>query len=736
MLVRTLCWFLGWSLASVVMAAERPAVPRVDGHGSVEIDAVLDESVWDDALVIDVGYEVRPAENVPAPVRTDLLLWHDADALYVAFRAFDPKPEEIRAHLWDRDGIGPDDWVVLVLDTFNGERWNYTLQVNPLGVQGDFIEVRNSNSVEWDAIWESAGQVTDWGWAAELRIPFSSLRFQRSDEPQVWGIDAVRSYPRAVRHHLGSFPRDRANACYLCQAIKVEGFAGVKPGRSLELTPTLTTVVSEVREPFPEGSWTDDQEDVEIGITGRWGITPNLTLSGTVNPDFSQVEADALQLDVNQPFALFFDEKRPFFMEGSQLFDTVLDVVYTRTVRDPEWGAKITGREGQHTIGAYVLADDITNLIFPGAEGSRGTSLDLESTVAVARYAYDFDSSLSVGALATSRHGDGYSNRVVGLDGEWRPVPTDRLQWQVLRSSTEYPGATADEFNQPTGEFSDWAGLVKYVHDDRSFDYWGLWYDIGTDFRADLGFIPRVDYRQGTAGASYTWYPSEDDEWFTQLDLLGEVRHRERQNGDLLLDDVELTAIYQGPIQSHSVVELHQQREGYRGQEFDLFKVFLHHCMNPDGHSHIWLNIWLGDQLDYTNVQRGDRIQVEPGVSYGFGRHLRLEAWYLWERLEVGDELLYEASIPQATLSYQFNPRTFLRAILQYVDYSYNVDQYSDGRDPEFQRLFTQLLFSYKLNPQTVLFLGYSDNSFGSHEFNLTRKNRTLFAKFGYAWNL
>lgn len=723
-------------LCPLAVRAETPQVPRFDeAHGTV-IDGTLDEAVWADALRIDVPYEVQPAENVPAPVETVLLLWHDAEALYAGFRAFDPRPEEIRAHLWDRDGIGPDDWVVLVLDTFNNERWNYVLQVNPLGVQGDMIEMRNAPSVEWDAIWDSAGHIADWGWSVEIRIPFSSLRFQRSDRPQTWGLDAVRSYPRSVRHHLGAFPRDRANSCYLCQAVKIQGFEGVTPGRSLELTPTLTSIHAQEREPFPEGDWTDTASETEFGLTARWGITPNLTVSGTVNPDFSQVEADALQLDINEPFALFFEERRPFFMEGSQLFDTRLDVVYTRMVREPSWGAKITGREGQHGLGAYVLADEVTNLIFPGPERSDSTSLDSESTVGVARYSYDFDSNLSIGAIATGREGDGYSNLVTGIDGEWRPTPADRLQWQLVRSATEYPDEIVRDFDQPSGQFTDWAGELRYVHNGRTVDYWAIWEDIGTDFRADLGFIPRVGYREGEVGGDYTFYADESDTWFTEIVLHGEVSRRTRQDGDLLLQDSEFAAVYQGPAQSHSVVEVHQQREGFGGREFDLFKVFLHHCMKPDAHSHMWVNVWLGDQLDYSEVRRGDRIQVEPGISYGFGRHLRLEAWYLWERLEIGNEVLYEASIPQATVSYQFNRRTFLRAVLQYVDYEYNTELYLDGRDPEFERLFSQLLFSYTVNPQTVLFVGFSENAFGSHTHDLTASDRTVFAKIGYAWNL
>ena len=172
------------------------------------IDGAIDEPAWDDALTLELKYEVQPGENIPPPVRTQVLITYDEHRVLVAFRAFDPDPARIRARFRDRDHAWQDDWVGIVLDTFNDERRAYEFISNPLGVQTDAINdnVTNRYDIAWDAIWESAGRLTDFGYEVEIGIPFNQLRFQNLDGPQVWGVDAMRSYPRVERHHIGLFP--------------------------------------------------------------------------------------------------------------------------------------------------------------------------------------------------------------------------------------------------------------------------------------------------------------------------------------------------------------------------------------------------------------------------------------------------------------------------------------------------------------------------------------------------
>lgn len=700
----------------------------------VRIDGVLEELAWEKAWSMDLEYEVRPAENVPPPVRTQVLVTYDESAVYFAFRAFDPRPEEIRAHLSDRDNIGADDWVAVILDTFNDERRSFDLIVNPLGVQSDSIETATSNE-EWDAIWDAAGRITDWGYAVEIRVPFTSLRFQGiNDGPQTWGFDAVRSYPRRVRHHIGLFARDRNSNCYLCQAIKIEGFEGVKPGRNLEVVPTLTGTQTDRFGSKTAASLQTRDSQADFGLTARWSATPNLTLQGTLNPDFSQVEADALQLDVNEPFALQFAEKRPFFMEGSDFFQTRLQAVYSRTVRDPAWGAKLSGKSNGNTLGAWVVRDDTTNLLLPGPQSSSGTTLHSASTGAVLRYKRDIGNRFTLGALATGRESDDYRNGLVGFDGDLRLSGKDRLGFQLLAANTRYPMALASaSANAVSGEIEDWAGEVGYTRQSREIDAWATYRRVGKDFRADLGFVPQVGYTMADAGVGYSW-TARPGGWFSHLRLAVGATDTHGEDNGLLYRDAKVRLEYEGPMQSHSYIRLVRRREVFNGSQFDQNELQLHTCMKPGRNTHTYLNVTTGDRVDYANTRLGERLRVNPGIVRQLGRHLSLDLSATWERLEARGERVYTATIAQSAIAYQFTTRAMLRGILQLVDHDYNTAAYTDGRGSRRKSLFTQVLGSYKLNPQTVLFVGYSDNAAGNQDISLTRTSRTFFAKVGYAW--
>jgi len=700
----------------------------------ISVDGTLDEAVWDRAWSMTLDYEVRPGENTAPLAATEVLVYHDDNRIFIGFRSQDPDPGAIRAHLADRDSFGSDDAVGIVLDTFNDERRNYLFMVNPLGVQLDTIETMNGNT-PWDGIWASAAAITEWGWSAELEIPFSTLRFQRSDGPQVWGFDAIRMYPRNLSHQMGSFARDRSNNCYRCQAHKIEGFAGVSPGKNLEIVPTLTASRTDEREDLPDGPMVGGDPEIELGATIRWGFTPNLTLSGAINPDFSQIEADALQLQVNRPFAIFFPEMRPFFMEGADFFDTSFQAVYTRMMREPAWGLKLTGKEGDHTIGAYVVEDEVANLIIPGSESSNFTSLDQQNLSTVLRYRYDLGNRFTLGALLTDRTGTDYRNRVAGFDGDLRLSSRDRVLAQVLHSETRYPDEVIEDFDQSEGDFDDWAAEIIYTHNTRTWEWWGVYSNVGADFRADLGFMPWVNRIIYEAGLGYTWNATETS-WYSRLNIKSKIAHVVDQTGFLLFHEDVVQFTIEGPLQSHSVIRPSRVREGYNGQIFDFNRLRFHGCAKPNGHSQIYLNLEGGGKVDYGNTRPGDFLNLDIGGWYRIGRHLYIEPKYTRERMDVDTGWLYTTAIGQLEASWQFNPKCFIRAILQHVDNEFNPDLYSDGRNPEYQGLFTQFLFSYKLNPQTVLFVGYSDNSAATQDYGFTQTDRTIFAKVGYAWVL
>jgi hypothetical protein len=705
-------------------------VPKVNSE--IRVDGTLDEHIWQEALVLDINYEVRPGENIPPPVETEFLMAYDESQLYCAFRAYDPDPSAICAHLCDRDHLWDDDWVALVLDTFNDQRRNFLLVCNPLGVQADNIEVTGSSSAEWDPIWESAGKISEEGYVVEMAVPFSSLRFQRSEADQVWGIDAIRSYPRRVRHHIGLFPRDRDNNCYLCQAEKVIGFAGATPGKNIQLDPTFSTIHTQAREEI-DTDFGETSRTYDLGLTARWGFTPNLTLSGIINPDFSQVEADAAQLDINTQFAIYYDEKRPFFLEGTDFFQSNLNVVHTRTLVDPLWGAKVTGKEGPSALGFFTVRDDITNLLIPGSEGSDGTSLDAASTGTVARYRHDLGSSSTLGLFLTDREAKDYHNRLAGVDGVFRFAKTEMVRFQALGTNTAYPDTVVAEFGQPEGDFEGYAYEAHYVHGTRSLDWYAFHRTIDPDYRADLGFQPKVGYRYSEAGWGHTWQ-NDGEHWYNILNLGSGYEYEDKPDGTLLHKGFTSWFDYAGPSRSEFSLYAFYGKIRYDEKEFDRGWVSFWGGFWPAGWLYMDLEGTIGDGIDYRNTRGGNLLALNPELNCKCGRHLELWLYHYFERLDVAQGRLYTGNISRLKAVYQFNVRSFVRAILQYRYDKKNAALYTEEVDSKEESLQSQVLFSYKVNPQTMLFVGYSDFHYGDQDYGLTQTDRTVFAKIGYAW--
>jgi hypothetical protein len=604
-----------------------------------------------------------------------------------------------------------------------------------MGVQFDQIETQNNEDPGWDTIWESASKITNWGYIVEIAIPFSSLRFQRKAGPQIWGFDAVRRYPRDHPYHIGLFPRDRSNNCYLCQALKIEGFEGATPGRNIEIDPTITGFRTDERPDFPDGDLKKREQKTDFGLTARWGITPNLTSNLTINPDFSQVEADAQQLDINEPFALFYPERRPFFTEGVDFFRSLENIIYTRTMRDPSWGFKLSGKEGANTIGAYVVRDELTNLIFPGSQSSSSSSMDEANTSSVLRYKRDFGSRYNVGILATDREGVHYFNRVYGFDLDFRFTQTDQIQLLMLGSSTKYPKGVIENYDQPSGRFSDRLISFEYDHYTRTWGWWADYEEAGNKFRADQGYYPMVDYRNVEGGLLYTWN-AKPGSWWSMFRTGSEFNFFEEQDGTLLTKRASLWLSYDGKMQSSLYVQGRNAVEVYSDREFNLTYILIKGGFWPTSYLQLDAYTIFGDHIDYANARLGERIRINPWLNYNMGKHLRLSIDHTYERMTVHGDRLYSANISQLTGIYQLNVRTFFRTILQYVNYDYNTGNYLYEIDEQDKRFLTQLLFSYKINPRTVLFLGYNDNYQGTKDYNLTQTNRTFFMKLGYAWVL
>ncbi|MDH3351549.1 MAG: carbohydrate binding family 9 domain-containing protein, partial [Gammaproteobacteria bacterium] len=722
-------------LVSPLTFANIATLPR--SSELVTIDGLMDEEAWKYATQIKIDTETNPGENIPARVETIAYLLEDGQSLYIAFDARDPDPQAIRAYLQDRDTAWNHDFVGIVLDTYNDERRAFEFFANPLGVQMDLTndDVNENEDESWDAIWDSAGHINEVGYIVEMEIPLNQLRFPNTGGKQTWGFDLLRFYPRDRRYRFSNNPMDRSVNCYLCQFDKIEGLEGVQPSRDLEIVPTLTgSRTDSTDEPGTTPLQSGDM-DAEAGVSIRWGITPDMTANLAINPDFSQVEADVAQLDVNNQFALFFPEKRPFFLEGADYFSTPIDAVFTRTVADPDIGTKLTGKRGNHTYGVFAAQDTATNLLLPGAFGSDSTSLDADNTTIVGRYSRGFGDASSLGALVTSRSGDDYHNSVGGFDLQWKISDQHSIQAQYLHSDTEYPDEVATEFEQPTGSFSGAAIHASYEYESRNWYGWLQHVDRSAGFRADSGFVPQVDINQQLIGGGYTWH-GEDDDWWTRMQLRGDWDITHDDSGRMLEREFEAYFGIGGPMQAWYQVGVLSRDTLWDEVLYKEQKISFYTEMQPRGG--LLLGVWAryGDQVDFANSRLGDQLRVEPFLDWNISRHLflKFEATMLQLDTKEGRNV-FDAGVYDVRMTWQFNRRSFLRFTTQIQDIDRNPDAYIDEVDANTRRVGRQLLFSYKLNPQTVFFLGYSDNHLDDDDLDrLEETDRTLFLKVGYAW--
>ncbi|MDX1623157.1 MAG: DUF5916 domain-containing protein [Gemmatimonadota bacterium] len=715
---------------------EAPSYTIERAASEIDVDARLDEAAWEEAEEIPLKWEHFPGDNVEPPVESVCRTTYDDDALYIGCVGYDPNPDAIRAWLADRDEGFQHDHFVFVLDPFHDRRRAFQFRVTPLGVQMDAILSQNREDFSWDTIWESEGRITDEGYVVEVAIPFKSLRFPRTGDVQTWGFIFERSYPRSSRHRIASGPRDRDNTCLLCQENELTGLRGIAPGNDVEITPTVTAQRTDEREEFPAGDLEPAEEDVDAGITGQWGITPNVTLSATVNPDFSQVEADAAQLEVNTRFALFFPERRPFFLEGSDFIEVPANLIFTRTVADPNFGGKVTGKEGAHAFGAFLTEDDVNNLIFPGPRSSAQTSLDQEVTGAVARYRRDVGTSSTIGGFVTSRDAEGYSNRTGGVDGFFRFTPRWSGRVLVAGTRTDYPDELAEAFDQPPGSFTGLGYSVATEYESRHWEFELAWDDVEEDFRADFGFLPQVGFRGGRAGIERAFWSDGSADWYDRISLEAAAEWREDHDGRLLERDYTIEAGYSGPLQTSGRVWLEWGSESFAGEIFDLFEPRAFVQIRPTGWLRLNTFMGFGEEIDFANARKADEVFLSPEVGLRIGRPLELSFEHTYQRLSIDEGRVFTAHLSELRAVYHFTVRAFLRAILQYRDVDRNPDLFSREVDPETRRMFSQLLFEYKLNPQTVVFVGYSDNRAGDHAIDLTQTDRTFFLKLGYAWRL
>lgn len=704
----------------------------------IVIDGKLDDVAWQGALVQEIAYDIQPGDNTPAPAKTIVRIGYTADALYVAFHAMDPDPSKIRAHLRDRDAMFNDDWVGVFLDTFNDHRRGYELVANPLGVQGDIIrDEANSDNQEdssWDGLWQSAGQLTAEGYDVEFRIPFSTLRFPTGGGEQRWGIALFRSWPRDKRHQMASGKVPRDSNCFECEWGKYEGFAGARQGNNLEIVPTLTMGKSQSRDAAGE-AWKSGDTSIEPGVDVSWSPSPAMTLNATINPDFSQVETDQLQLSINDSFALFYQEKRPFFLEGADYFNSQFNVLYTRQIADPDYGLRVTGRTGSGAYGAIVARDASTLVLVPGVLGSGFEQLDQKADVAVGRYRYDFNTHFSVGAIGTFRQGDDYSNNVAGVDARWQQGAHTATA-QVLHSQSEYPARIVDDYKDELGDDARpagnaWRAEYAFSNRDWNFDTWHE--DIDPGFRADLGFMGQVGYDKSLVGGGHSWY--RDDKAFNRINVYGDFDVTHRFDGQLLEREWEAQVSMQGPKQSSMALHGMTRVRFWQGALFDESYIDVNGNFRPTGNLQLGAYAQVGTMLDLNAARTGRRTQLEVWGNANVGRGIAVDWDVMRQRLRRDGGTAFTASVVNAGGSWQFDPRQRLRLTLQGSEVQRDPALYVDAVNETARDWAAQMVYSYKVNPRTVVYAGASYGAFMDDENpDLFGNTRNVFVKVTYGF--
>lgn len=733
--MRNSIWIIFFCSAVSAQVKTIKEVPLIN-ESPIKIDGIMNEPHWQQALMIPLFWETSPAENIPAQVNTEAYLIDTGSSLVIGFKAEDPDPSKIRAFLRDRDSAFDDDFVGVVLDTYNDERRALEFFSNPLGVQMDLIQSGNNEDSSWNAIWDSAGTITDFGYVVEMEIPYNELQMPDSEGKKTWGLFVQRTHPRDDRRQYRNVIISRDNDCFLCQTEKVTGFANADRGLDLEITPTLTGLSAKSRDP-EDADYSPSDTDFEAGVDFNWGINSNLTLNATINPDFSQVESDSAQLNVNQNFALFFPERRSFFLENSDYFDSNMNLVYTRNIADPDYGVRLVGKNDANAYGFFYANDTITNLLIPGALGSNFVTIEQQSNNLVGRYRRDFGENASTfGATITNREGGEYSNSLISADLDYRINSTNQIRLQIADSETEYPDEIVTDFDQIDGSFSGQYYLAQYNHNGRNWRFNAYHENKDNGFRADSGFIGQIGTKKSIIGGGYKWIGAEDN-WWNQINVYSDWDITHDQSGQILEQEFEGSFGIDMPLQSNINAGLGVRDRFWDEQTFRENYQYINLHMKPLSGFDFGLHLNRGNSVDFANSRLADSTRIDFHFGGNFGTHFSYRVSYVYNNLAIDEGNILTANQTDMRLSYQFNLRQRLRLAIIYTDVNRDLSLYNqpDDYNSNNVNLATQLIYSYKVNPRTLLFVGYSDAGTeydGIESFVKTDKN--VFVKFSYAF--
>ena len=396
----------------------RPEIAPVRVSAPPVIDGVLEDEAWRDAsLSLSEWLTYNPMNGDRIPQTTQVRAAYDDRNIYFAFHCVDLEPARVRSTLSRRDNMWNDDWVGLSLDSVGNGQSSYDLFVNPQGVQNDILTTPSAGeNTAPDFVWQSAGRRTAEGYDVEMRLPLTSFRFKAGSDVKM----GILFWRRVSRLGMSvSWPEVPAGKSFI-ERHALMTLQNLKQPLTLEVIPSATWSVRQTRE-TPDAFGSVDS-DPDAGISAKYGITSEITVEGTVNPDFSQVESDAFQVEVNQRFPVFYSEKRPFFMEGMGTFalagtggdSNMRTAVHTRVIEDPLWGAKSSGTAGKASFAVLAAGDEA-----PGQQALGepvNPFLDERKKYFVGRGQWSLGRASYAGAIFTdTEFGSGF-NRVAGTD--------------------------------------------------------------------------------------------------------------------------------------------------------------------------------------------------------------------------------------------------------------------------------------------------------------------------------
>jgi len=736
----------------VVKGEGRPTVPIPRIEASVAVDGKLDEAAWSHAARLGGFWQQQPVDGRPAEERTEVLVWYSPEAIHFGIIASDSQPETIRATMADRDNLDRDDTVTIFLDTFWDRRRAFFFTVNPLGAQQDGVQTEGAGSAGHvmgfnqgdrnpDYRFDSKGALTPTGYVVELRIPFKSLRYPGGKE-QTWGLNVQRKIQRTGYQDTWTDVR-RASSSFLGQSGAISGLRDMKRGVVTEVQPFLAASVNGQR--GADGAFSRSETDYTPGVNARLGFT-NTSIDATVNPDFSQVESDAGQVTVNERFALYYPEKRPFFLEGNELFATPNQLVYTRQIVQPIAGGKVTGKAGQTTF-AYLAARDRAD--------------DGDATFNIARVRQDIGVNSLAGVTFTDRTTATGFNRVVAADARITFAKMYYVQAQAGGSWTEEGGART---SAPAWD------LVL----DCTGRAWGCRYEllgVGTNFITRSGFVPRNDFVQLRASNRLSWYggrgaPVEEfslnyhGERFWEYARFGHDSPVEGQ--DRLRVESKLRGGWevQGTL-GYGLVEFDPAM--YRGFEVALPGGGVAPFVPADRSSGFAPSLELTSpvfrRFNASVEVSGGAAAIFPEATDGLERSIaaslslrptdsiRAEGSLAYSRLlrERDGSEFARTVIPRVKVEYQPKRSLFVRVVAEYRGerQAALVDQAGNpvlthglpipGELSNGLRLDT--LFSYEPTPGTVVFFGYGSAMASLQGFslrNLERRSDGFFLKLAY----